>query len=62
MIPTDTRLLDAENKDTSADSDDGKVHRANRNFSHSHAMSIHLNAIALVATVWYGFSFASSLL
>lgn len=62
MTPTNTQTLYAESKDTSADPNNGQVHRANRNFSHNHAMSIHLNAIALVATVWYGFSFASSLL
>ena len=62
MTSTNTRMLYAESKDTSTNPDDGKVNRANRNFSHNHAMSIHLNAIALVATVWYGFSFASGLL
>lgn len=51
----------SENQESSEDTD-GKVHRANRNFARNHAMSIHLNAISLVATVWYGFSFASSLL
>ncbi|WPH03985.1 Hypothetical protein R9X50_00686800 [Acrodontium crateriforme] len=30
-----------------------------RQFSRNHAMSIHLNAIAMLATVWYGFGFAS---
>lgn len=30
-----------------------------RTFSRSHAMAIHLNAIAMIATVWYGFSLAS---
>ncbi|KAJ5586730.1 uncharacterized protein N7459_002495 [Penicillium hispanicum] len=51
-----------ENQENSANADDGKVHRANRNFARNHAMSIHLNAIALVATIWYGFSLSSSLL
>ncbi|KAJ9660038.1 hypothetical protein H2201_007079 [Coniosporium apollinis] len=32
---------------------------ANRKFSRNHAMCIHLNAIAMVATVWYGFSLGS---
>lgn len=41
--------------------DDAKVQRANRNFARNHAMSIHLNAIALVATVWYGVSLSSRL-
>lgn len=26
----------------------------NKSFSKAHAMCIHLNAIAMVATVWYG--------
>ncbi|ERF73282.1 hypothetical protein EPUS_03114 [Endocarpon pusillum Z07020] len=30
-----------------------------RTFSTSHAMAIHLNMIAMIATVWYGFSLAS---
>lgn len=30
-----------------------------RSFSRNHAMAIHLNAIAMLATVWYGFSLAS---
>ena len=30
-----------------------------RTFSRNHAMAIHLNAIAMIATVWYGFSLAS---
>ncbi|KAJ5398184.1 hypothetical protein N7509_006297 [Penicillium cosmopolitanum] len=42
--------------------DEGKVHRANKEFSFNHAMSIHLNAISLVATIWYGFTLSSSLL
>lgn len=44
------------------DEDDAKLRRANRMFAKNHAMSIHLNAIALTATVWYGFSLASNLL
>lgn len=31
----------------------------NRAFSRSHAMAIHLNAIAMLATVWYGFALAA---
>ncbi|KAJ5182496.1 hypothetical protein N7492_000112 [Penicillium capsulatum] len=50
-----------ENQDKS-DDPDGRVNRANRNFARNHAMAIHLNAISLVATIFYGFSFASSLL
>ncbi|KAJ5148570.1 hypothetical protein N7448_000148 [Penicillium atrosanguineum] len=51
-----------ENKKNSADPDEGKVHQANRGFAVNHAMSIHVNAIALVATVWYGFSLSASIL
>ena len=30
-----------------------------KNFSRVHAMAIHLNAIAIIMTVWYGLVFAS---
>ncbi|KXH41784.1 hypothetical protein CNYM01_09759 [Colletotrichum nymphaeae SA-01] len=30
-----------------------------RRFSRNHAMSIHLNLIAVIAMLWYGFSLAS---
>jgi hypothetical protein len=50
------------NQEKFTDSDEGKVHRANRSFAVNHAMSIHINAIALVATVWYGFSLSASIL
>ncbi|RMD44746.1 hypothetical protein DV735_g322, partial [Chaetothyriales sp. CBS 134920] len=33
----------------------------NRQFSHNHAMAIHLNAISMVATVFYGFRLAARL-
>ena len=33
--------------------------RINKKFSRTHAMAIHLNAISMVATVWYGFSLAT---
>ena len=45
------------NKDASGVSEEMKL--AKRNFSRNHAMAIHLNAIAMIATVWYGFSFGS---
>ncbi|KAJ5089072.1 hypothetical protein N7532_007756 [Penicillium argentinense] len=49
--------------DDGVDADDqAKIHRANRGFSFNHAMSIHINAISLVATIWYGFSLSSRLL
>jgi hypothetical protein len=35
------------------------MRRINRNFSRNHAMAIHLNAMGMVATVWYGFALAS---
>ena len=35
--------------------------RVKKDFSRTHAMAIHLNAIAMIMTVWYGFSFASRL-
>ncbi|OQD68476.1 hypothetical protein PENDEC_c035G05622 [Penicillium decumbens] len=51
-----------DNKENLTDPDNAKVHRANRTFAINHAMSIHLNAIALVATVFYGFSLSSNIL
>lgn len=33
-----------------------KVGPVKRKFSRNHAMAIHSNAIAMVATVWYGFA------
>ncbi|KAJ5803821.1 uncharacterized protein N7518_000124 [Penicillium psychrosexuale] len=47
---------------TDADSDGSKVLRANRTFARNHAMAIHLNAIAMIATVFYGFSLSATLL
>jgi hypothetical protein len=55
-------ILPAESENTDADSDGSKVHRANRAFSRNHAMAIHLNAIAMIATVFYGFSLSATLL
>lgn len=31
----------------------------NKAFSRAHAMSIHLNLVAIATTIWYGFSLAS---
>ena len=33
--------------------------RVKKEFFRTHAIAIHLSAIAIVVTVWYGFSFAS---
>lgn len=56
-------IADAKEKQQGDQPDDeGKVHRANKAFSFNHAMSIHLNAISLVATIWYGFTLSSYLL
>ncbi|KAJ5440186.1 uncharacterized protein N7458_011184 [Penicillium daleae] len=52
----------SESEEQSESTNGRKAHQANRDFARNHAMSIHLNAIALVATIWYGFSLASSLL
>ena len=38
-----------------------EMQKCNRAFSKAHAMSIHLNLIAIISTVWYGFSLASRL-
>jgi hypothetical protein len=47
---------------TDSDADGSKAHRANRNFAHNHAMVIHFNAIAMLATIFYGFSLSARLL
>ncbi|PVI01555.1 hypothetical protein DM02DRAFT_717840 [Periconia macrospinosa] len=43
--------------------DDGSIseelEKLNRSFKRAHAMSIHLNAITIVATLWYGWTLAS---
>ncbi|CAG7946931.1 unnamed protein product [Penicillium nalgiovense] len=57
-----TSILFSESENADADSDGSKVQRANRTFSRNHAMAIHLNAIAMVATVFYGFSLSATLL
>lgn len=51
-----------ESENTSSDSDGSKLHRANRDFARNHAMTIHLNAIAMIATVVYGFSLSGTLI
>ncbi|TDL15823.1 hypothetical protein BD410DRAFT_844909 [Rickenella mellea] len=38
-----------------------EMKRLNRQFSKSHAMSIHLNLIAIIGTVWYGIMLAQRL-
>ncbi|KAJ5563036.1 hypothetical protein N7535_002516 [Penicillium sp. DV-2018c] len=50
-----------ESENNNSDSDGSKTHRANRNFTRNHAMAIHLNAIAMIATVVYGFSLSATL-
>ncbi|KAJ6097179.1 hypothetical protein N7499_001553 [Penicillium canescens] len=54
-------LHESENTRSDSNSNGSKVDRANRNFSRNHAMVIHLNAIAMIATVVYGFSLSSTL-
>ncbi|KAJ6110775.1 hypothetical protein N7486_003010 [Penicillium sp. IBT 16267x] len=51
-----------EKENHSVDVDGQKIQRVNRDFSRNHAMTIHLNAIALVATVWYGFSLSHAII
>lgn len=36
-----------------------EMKHVNKKFSRAHAMAIHLNAISIIATVWYGFSLAT---
>lgn len=55
-------LMLVESQSDAVDRDDGKIRHACRNFAKNHAMAIHLNAVALVATIWYGFSLSSALL
>lgn len=42
--------------------DEEKSRRANRTFTFNHAMSIHINAISLAATILYGFTLSSRIL
>lgn len=39
----------------------GEMTVLNRSFSRAHAMSIHLNLITIVATLWYGWRLGSFL-
>ncbi|KAJ5222074.1 uncharacterized protein N7469_010961 [Penicillium citrinum] len=54
--------VEAHDKQENGVEDQEKVNRANKTFKFNHAMSIHLNAIALTATVWYGISLSSHIL
>lgn len=56
-----TNSCSTENENANSDSNELKLHRANRKFARNHAMTIHLNAIAIVATVVYGFSLSAAL-
>lgn len=51
-----------ENAGEEKSEEDEKVTKAKKAFARNHTMSIHLNAISMVATVWYAFSLTSSLL
>ncbi|EAW14840.1 DUF4149 domain-containing protein [Aspergillus clavatus NRRL 1] len=51
----------AMNEDSANPPDQAKIQQANKAFTRNHVMSIHLNAMSLVATVWYAFSLTSSL-
>ncbi|KGO40445.1 protein of unknown function DUF4149 [Penicillium expansum] len=51
-----------ESDNTDANSEGSNVNQANRNFARNHAMAIHLNAIAMIATVFYGFSLSATLM
>lgn len=62
LVVANLAIESAMNEDNPTAADPAKLQQANKAFSRNHAMSIHLNAIALVATVWYGFSLSSSLL
>jgi hypothetical protein len=52
-------VIQAERRKQPAD--DEIIRRANRIFSYNHAMSIHLNLIAVVATVWYALALAGKI-
>jgi Domain of unknown function (DUF4149) len=55
----DARKCVDQDRDGGQESISEEMRQLKRNFSRNHAMAIHLNAIAMVATVWYGFSLAS---
>ncbi|OQE23665.1 hypothetical protein PENSTE_c008G09714 [Penicillium steckii] len=53
---------EAQDKQENGVEDQEKVQRANKAFKFNHAMSIHLNAISLTATVCYGIALSSHIL
>jgi hypothetical protein len=57
MVNPETR--DGRRYGDSVKSDEMKA--VMRRFSKAHGMSIHLNLITIIATVWYGFVLASKL-
>jgi hypothetical protein len=61
VLLVNLRLNIAESENNNPNSDGSKTHGANRNFAINHAMVIHLNAIAMIATVMYGFSLSATL-
>jgi hypothetical protein len=55
IIYSDDNVETRDGKRHDAADSGEKMRKLNRNFSRQHAMSIHLNLIAIVATVLYGF-------
>ena len=61
MLPADL-VVAAETRDGKKYNDpksSEEMGKKNKAFSRAHAMSIHLNLVAIGATVWYGFHLAS---
>ncbi|CAI6340770.1 unnamed protein product [Periconia digitata] len=53
--------MEARNGPEGNSSKSAEMEKLDRSFKRAHAMSIHLNAIAIGATLWYGWSLASHL-
>ncbi|KAH6643722.1 hypothetical protein C7974DRAFT_4068 [Boeremia exigua] len=49
------------NRSTSTDGITSEMHKLNRSFSRAHAMSIHLNLVTVIATLYYGWRLSSRL-
>ncbi|KAJ5223366.1 hypothetical protein N7468_007908 [Penicillium chermesinum] len=56
------RHVHDNNENAKAPVDEERTKRANRGFSRVHAAAIHLNAISMVSTVFYGINLAANLL
>ena len=61
VILTTPCVLHVTETQTSQPDREEALKKIKRDFSRNHAMAIHLNAIGMMATVWYGVGLASKL-